>query len=232
MSKSPDYISQWHQLLDQFQTSSLEFYASIEKAVASRAVPEIHWSRIAHKEGGLASANREYLRMHRGKYAFDICAAPFGTGFFISWWLTEPPLPYGFLYTLVFFSVVMVVFAIAYAIGAAIGAIMSGVMLAGFLGICFSFFGVPIGLWLLGSALRRGAIAGESTVLAMPLVGWLYERIFAPTTYYSMDTAIMFQESVHRAVLEVIDCMTTAKGVRALSEGERKPILKRFAASA
>ena len=35
--------------------------------------------RVEHKEGGLASGNREYLRMHRGKHAFDICAAPFGT---------------------------------------------------------------------------------------------------------------------------------------------------------
>ena len=44
----------------------------------------------------LASANRQYLRMHRGKHAFDICAAPFGNGFFVSWWLTEPPLRFGF----------------------------------------------------------------------------------------------------------------------------------------
>ena len=37
----------------------------------------------------IASAKREYLRMQRGKYAFDICAAPFGNGFFVSWWFTS-----------------------------------------------------------------------------------------------------------------------------------------------
>jgi hypothetical protein len=47
-----------------------------------------------------------------------------------------------------------------------------------------------------------------------------------------MDTALMFQESVHNAVLEVVDCITAAKGIRALTEAERKPILKAFAASA
>ena len=80
--------------------------------------------------------------------------------------------------------------------------------------------------------MREGNIEGESTVLAMPLVGWVYERIFAPPTYYAIDTALMFQEAVHNAVLEVIDCMTANKGIRALTEAERKPVMKRFSASA
>jgi hypothetical protein len=41
-----------------------------------------------------------------------------------------------------------------------------------------------------------------------------------------MDTAIMFQSMVHSAVLDVIDPLFTAKGVRALSELERKPIMQ------
>jgi hypothetical protein len=65
----------------------------------------------------------------------------------------------------------------------------------------------------------------------MPIVGWLYERIFAPDTFYAIDNALMFQEAVHNAVLEVMDCMTEAKGMRALSESARKPIMKRFSAS-
>jgi hypothetical protein len=62
----------------------------------------MHSARIEHKEGGLASASREYLRIHRGKHAFDICAAPFGTGLFISRWFTEPTLSFAILYTLGF----------------------------------------------------------------------------------------------------------------------------------
>jgi hypothetical protein len=41
----------------------------------------------------------------------------------------------------------------------------------------------------------------------------------------------MFQQAVHNAVLEVMDCMTANKGIRALSETERKPIMKALAAS-
>src|ERR1700730_18507438 len=109
MAKQPTVISDWHQLFENFQTSSLDFYASVEKAVLERAIPEIRSARVEHKEGGLASAMRQYLRMHRGKHAFDICAAPFGTGFFVSWWFSEPPLRLGFLYMLAFFFRVVIV---------------------------------------------------------------------------------------------------------------------------
>ncbi len=231
MTKEADFISRWGHLIENFQASSLEFYDSIEKAVETRAVPETHWSRVEHKEAGLASAKRLYLRMHRGKFAFDICAAPFGNGFFVSWWLTAPPLKFGFLYTLVFLAAVGFAMNIAAGIGFAIGAALYGMTFGAFLGVCFGGLGVPAILWVMGNALRQGAISGESTVLAMPLIGWIYAKIFAPPTYYAIDTALMFQQAVHNAVLEVMDCMTANKGIRALSEAERKPIMKAFAAS-
>jgi hypothetical protein len=232
MLKLDTVISQWSQLIENFQASSQEFYNAFESAVATRAIPELHSTRIEHKEGGLASGNREYLRMHRGKHAFDICAAPFGNGYFVSWWFTEPPLRFGFLYLIAILFGVAVMFDFAYLIGFAAGVGISGVTFGAFLGGCFGFFGVPVALWLLGHALRKGIIRGESTVLAIPLVGWVYGRVFAPPTFYSMDTAIMFQTAIHKAVLEVVDCMTANKGIRALTEAERKPVMKRFAASA
>lgn len=187
---------------------------------------------LNYKEGGLASANRLYFRTQRGKFAFDICAAPFGTGFFVSWWLTEPPLRFGFLYTLAFLFGVMIAFDMAFAIGAAIGAAANGYFTGILFGGCCALFGVSAFLWLIGSGIRQGTIAGESTVLAMPLVGRVYERIFAPPTFYAVDTALMFRDAVHKAVLEVVDGMTANKGLRALSEDERKPIMKHFGASA
>jgi hypothetical protein len=231
MAKQANVISHWNQLFENFQTSSLAFYQLVETAIKERAVPETQGTHVEHKEGGLASASREYLRLHRGKYAFDICAAPFGTGFFVSWWFTEPPLPFGILYTLGFLVGVVIAMNVAFGIGFALGA-QSGYTGGFLVGGIFSFFGIPALLWLLGNAMREGHISGESTVLAMPLVGWLYERIFAPPTYYAIDTALMFQQAVHNAVLEVIDCVTANKGVRTLTEAERKPILKSFGASA
>jgi hypothetical protein len=230
MSKQVSFISHWHQLTENFQFSSLAFYESIEAAVLARAIPEIHGARIEHKEAGLASARRTYVRIRRGRYAFDICGAPFGTGFFVSWWLTEPPLPFAILYTLAFLFALAIGMDLAFAFGFAIGLGMQGYVFGILLGGGCALLGVPAFLWLLGNGMRRGTIPGERTVLAMPLVGWAYERIFAPATYYAIDTALMFQDAVHYAVLEVVDCVTANKGVRALSEAERKPILKKFTA--
>lgn len=228
MAKPANVIWNWNHLIENFQASPQDFYKAFEAAVATRVVPETHWIRVEHKEGGLASANREYLRMHRGKHAFDICAAPFGTGFFLSWWFTEPPLKFGFLYLIGFLLCLMIIVTMVYSIAFGMGMAISGFGFGVFLSGAGVFVGVPLLLWFLGNALRSGAIAGESTVLAIPLVGWIYERLFAPTTFYSMDTAIMFQKAIHNAVLEVMDCMTAGKGVRALTEAERKPVMKHF----
>jgi hypothetical protein len=232
MAKQANVISHWHKLIEGFQMSPSAFYEAVEAAMQRRAVPDIQGSRVERKEGGLASANRLYVRIHRGRNAFDICGAPFGTGFFVSWWFTEPPLKFAFLYTLGFFLVLGIAMNFAFGIGAAIGALMQGYMFGAFLGTCAAVVGVPVLLWLLGNGMREGKIPGERTVLAMPLVGWAYERIFAPATYYAVDTALMFQDAVHYAVLEVIDCVTANKGVRALTEAERKPVMKSFGASA
>jgi hypothetical protein len=114
----------------------------------------------------------------------------------------------------------------------AIGAVMKGYAFGLFLGGCAAILGVPAFLWLIGNGIRQGTIPGERTVLAMPLIGWIYERVFAPATFYAMDTALMFQKAVHQAVQEVIDCMTANKGVRAFTEAERKPVMRQFGASA
>jgi hypothetical protein len=34
-------------------------------------------------------ADREYIRVRRGKYLYDICGAPFAKGFFFSSWMAE-----------------------------------------------------------------------------------------------------------------------------------------------
>jgi len=78
-------------LFEGLQASPQEFFAAVEKAIEAREVPDAKRSRIDWKEGGILSAKREYLRTKRKEFAFDICGAPFGNGFFVSWWLGEIP---------------------------------------------------------------------------------------------------------------------------------------------
>jgi hypothetical protein len=61
--------------------------------------------------------------------------------------------------------------------------------------------------------------------LMIPFLGIIIMQVFRPYTYHRLDSALMFQESIHSAVLEVIDQITRANGLRALLEQERKPIL-------
>ncbi len=82
-------LSKWHHLINDMQHSTQDFYQSAEEVIKKREMPDIKISRVTYGQGGLFSAKREYLRVSRKEYIFDICAAPFGTGFFVSWWLGE-----------------------------------------------------------------------------------------------------------------------------------------------
>lgn len=82
-------ISHWSHFFTSFSLSSNEFYGELEKSLSNHEMPHSQIQRTTHKEGGLLSASREYLRIKHGDIVFDICAAPFGKDFFISWWLYE-----------------------------------------------------------------------------------------------------------------------------------------------
>lgn len=186
--RSPEVLSHWYLLMEDFEASAMEFYSALEDGVRRRNLPETSMSRVTWQEGGLATAKREYLRVTRARLAFDICAAPFGNGVFFSWWLARIPQR---------FAIVL------------LGLIVFGGMIA--FGILWSVFGFSVSVVLLplafiglGLLIREGTIPVEEAVLEIPLIGALYQRIFNPPTYYRLDTALMFQESVRNAVMEVV----------------------------
>ena len=222
-----DILSHWHQLFEDFSTSTQEFYRSVEEAIRRRNLPEIEVSRVLFKEGGLASAEREYLRIRRKRIAFDICSAPYGSGHFFSWWLAKIPAKYGLL--IVLGGLVAALF---------VGSLFQALFLKVFedapcfgatLVILGSFLGVPILLLGLGFLVDQGKLGDEEWVLSVPIVGWLYALIFNPVTYYRLDTALMFQDSIRAAVNEVIDGLLTGQGLRALSEDQKRPSIRDLA---
>jgi len=217
LGKNATVISNWHHPIENFQTSTMEFYAAVEQALKPHEIPDYSVSRIDWREGGVLTARREYLRIKRGKLAFDLCAAPFGTDFFFSWWLAELPPSHAILWALLvcFFGL------------GAIGGLVSEYGLSGL------FWGLLLGLgciWLLGYLLKEGKLGTEveDIVLAIPIFGALYERIFKPSTYYKMDTTLMFQSVVNSVVQNVVDQIMSSKGLRPLTELERKPIMREF----
>jgi hypothetical protein len=229
-SRQDNVISQWHRLIESMQASPMAFYQSLETALMRRQVPALNSSKVTYYEGNLLTAQRVYLRIIRGRHAFDICAAPFGTGFFFSWRLTirRPSLfaVIGFFFGL--FLLTSLVFQMGMTIALQLGGTISSMLIGAFA----SLLGTLMIISLIAQGVEADALDIGGLMGALPLVGPLYERIFSPDTYYKIDTILMFQEAVHNAVLEVVDGMTAAQGLRALTELERKPVLKTFAQTA
>jgi hypothetical protein len=82
-------LSQWNNYFPFYSMSSNEFYKLVEGIIKEHEYPSVKVSRTTHKEKSIFSASREYLRVKFGDYVFDICAAPFGKDFYVSWWLYE-----------------------------------------------------------------------------------------------------------------------------------------------
>lgn len=214
MAAAPDNVlGHWAKLCEGLQESPKEFYAQVEAAVLKRQIPDTKMERIEYREGGAFSGFREYLRIRRRREVFDVCGAPFGDGFFFSWWLADvrPSLP-------------------------GIASILIVFLYIGFLGMAADKYGifvgpmvvllfVPIALFVVH---RLGKPEFDDFVLMLPLIGPLYDRFFAPITYYRIDTSQMFQQSIQAAVMEAVDQVTTGKGIRAFSELERKPVMRDF----
>lgn len=82
-----NHHSNWNTLIDGFNYSSEEFYKRLKEELQSHGIKKVRAYFVFLKEGGMFSSRRTYLRVEWKDYQYDICAAPFGKGFFISWWL-------------------------------------------------------------------------------------------------------------------------------------------------
>lgn len=80
-------LSHWDQMFEGMQQSSNEFYGQVEQGLLAHHLKDAKLERVNISEGGLFSSKREYLQVRRGNHVFHVCAAPFGNGFFVSWWL-------------------------------------------------------------------------------------------------------------------------------------------------
>lgn len=213
-SKKPEVLHHWFTVADGFQTSPSEFYQAIEKALLDRKVPGLEIARVDFAEGGLLSAKREYLRLTRERLIIDICAAPFGTGFFFSSRMAELPLvtrPWEI-------SVLFVgTFLIIELFGRMFGVFWGSIALLALLG--FS-------LWLMRNTIALGLKDVDATLLKTPVISTLYQKYLRKETYYRQDTKLMYLQIVPAIVKSMAEEITAAKGIKLTQQFEHKPILK------
>ena len=170
------------------------------------------------------TAKREYLRIRRNEYTYDICGTPFGSGFFISSWLIRSPknilIALGTLLALMFGTFIL------WAILVSIFLAIPFPMIIRVAVIVFGIILYPVILLGTGVAIRQGIIPIEETILDIPVVGYFYTLIFQPLTYHRIDTMIAFHETMHSALMQAVDELTKEKGLVVLTESDRKPVLQ------
>jgi len=152
--RKSETIGNWSHLFADMQHDPEEFYRLVTEILTERQVPDFTTTTRTFKEGNIFSHQRVYLEVARGDYVFHICAAPWGTSFFFSWWLR----------------------------------------------------------------FKHPSAIGRRSKNALP-----------DDTYYKADTDTMFRTSVHHGVLAAIEQLTETKGLKGLTELERKPDMRSMA---
>jgi hypothetical protein len=233
---TPNPIAQWRKpteivghsafLIENFQFSTQEFYSRVEAALQQRDVPKLQTARVDWHEGGIMSAAREYLRTNYERLTFDICAAPFGTGFFVSFWIGERPPKLGppalIVLGLMVFCLLDSVIWFPFGPYRLLGAMGFGWFACSFLLIIGFIAGSVM-------ALRTDLITQEDVdaiFMRIPVVSTIYERYFRTITFYRIDMLEMYQQAVHNAVMQVADEITVSKGITPPSQSVPKPVLK------
>jgi len=177
-------------LIENFSASPKEVYDAVENSIRERKIPRLESSRVFWHEGGALSSKREYLRLARERLVFEICAAPFGTGFFYSFRLAEIPLT---IDPLAIFLVLGVSLIALLVLASVFGLIWGGIILV--------LTGVVL-LFLMRTAIARGLGDVDRVLMKTPLVAPLYEMYLRPLTYYRDDSSEMYRKAVENAVTE------------------------------
>ena len=212
-AKKADVLSHWYTLVEHFNISCQDFYSAVEKDLARREVPGLVMSRVDFSEGGILSANREYLRMTRERLVFDICAAPFGTAYFFSLRFAELPVAirlWEILIALVF--VVFPLFMLWFVVGF-------------FLGSFLYVVAVGFGIWFLRNMISLGLKDIDANLITLPVIGPIYEYFFRKETYYRQDTRLMYLETINAVVKHKVAEFTSAQGINLLSIKQHSPLM-------
>jgi len=198
----PVQCAHWHRFFENISISPQDFYKNFDTEIAVRKVPGITAARVEKLEGGPLSAKRIYLELQRDWMTYHICAAPFGTGFFVSsrlifWPWRKWPILAG-IGGVLFFALFILFCVLAGTIGSA------------------------------AVALLTTAILAMPTTAIFVLIGAIWFILCLRLTYYRQDTMLAFHEAVHGILVAQVNRAIEAGGQKALTEIESKPILHKL----
>ncbi|MBL9185843.1 MAG: hypothetical protein JNK23_00050 [Opitutaceae bacterium] len=223
--------------LDGHHFSALEFYDQVEADLKARRVPRLRSQRVAFHEGSRLSDKRIYLRLARERFSFEVCAAPFGTGYFFS--LRYVVIPRGgwiallLLLAAVNSALALLFLLVNHLLFHASGWFWIGLGIANVAALAFV---------IVRNARQDAANPPDpedrddpvqempdfdAILLSLPVIGDWWERV-RRETYYRHDTRLMFQTVVSEVVRKRVEELTVAKGIRLLRTDDHNSFLSEF----
>lgn len=86
----PKYVREHDQkFFPDVKISSKGFYKELESKIDALGLPDIKYGPLSLFQRNIFTGTRLYFRVKRYETMFDICAAPYGNNFFVSWWLGD-----------------------------------------------------------------------------------------------------------------------------------------------
>jgi hypothetical protein len=209
--------------LDGQHFSTVEFYDQVEADLRARRVPRLRSKRVEFHEGSRLSDKRLYLRLARERFSFELCAAPFGSGYFFSLRYVEVPRG-GWVMLILMLMAANAVLALLF--------LLANHMLFHASGWFWIGLGVADIAAIVGLLAYRAKQDAENPpdpldqedpvqempdfdafMLGLPVIGAWYERI-RKETYYRYDTRLMYRTIVSEIVERRVEELVATKGVK------------------
>ncbi len=208
-----DELNHWIASAENFNYPPKVFYEELEKILTDRKIPDLTMDRIEFAEGGLLSDQRSYLRMQRERLVFDVCAAPFGTGYFFSCRTVQLSV------TVKLWQLLVILFGF--------NALWLGLInLVGFILGTEFWVALLVALILtLHNAATFNSLSIDALLTRIPVIGTIYEACFKRDTYFRLDTRLMYRDLIPNLVQQLSETVTSAKGVKLVRQYRIAPLL-------
>lgn len=188
--------------LDSCSHSPIEFYELVMRNLDWRKVPDLTAGVVWLRERHFISNQRLYLQLKRERLVFEICAAPFGTGYFVSSRLFDRRRSAKPLHYLLAFLALLSLGLLTWSqYGWTVGSVVIGIMITGLCSL-MRLAVLESGVWL------------DEKICEVPILGPIYESLFHPDTYYRQDTNQMYIQVVNKAFSEAIANLMKLKGIK------------------
>lgn len=211
--KQGEELNHWIASAENFNYQPKAFYDELKLKLEARKIPDLTLEPVEFAEGGLLSDERTYLRIQRERLLFDVCAAPFGTGYFFSCRTVHLPVIVRLWHILVIYFALNCIFAGLFKL---FGLMDAAIMMLLFLLAC---------LMTLRNAATVNAMSVDALLTRTPVIGTVYEAWFKRDTYHRKDTRLMYLDLIPHLVQELSDSVTSAKGVKLVRQYQIAPIL-------